>query len=234
MPNEEQHVLDYLNSVSSGVQKFISDAGQYAADHLGAPIDKGMDKSVDLVRGGINSVLTGLGLGKKAIPPPVTIVHKGFFERSQDWMLRHRALTAATLAFLGTGAIGTFLFYSHHLSRRRIRKAKKSKNGARKEAVVVAGNPTTPMIRSIVNDLDKRGFVVYVIVTSLEEKLAVEREGKPDVMPLSLELSDVRKPVLSLPLLTITVGTSTLHGSNIQRHPFNAYPSISWSFSPLH
>jgi hypothetical protein len=190
MSGIEQQLTDYLNSAGSSIHKFASNVGKYATEQFASPVDKAMDKSVDAVRGGIKSILTGLGLEKKlTIPPP--IIHRTLFERSQDWMSRNRALTAAIIAFVSTGAIGGLLFFSGNLTRKRLRKAKKSKSGARKEAIVVAGNPTTPMIRSVLSDLDKRGFVVYVIVTNMEEKLAVEREGKADVIPLSLELSDV-------------------------------------------
>jgi hypothetical protein len=190
MSGIEQQLVDYVNSATSSIHKFASDVGNYAAEQFASPVDKAMDKSVEAVRGGIKSILTGLGLEKKQIIPP-PIIHRRFFERSQDWMSRNRALTAAIIAFISTGAIGGLLFVSGNFNRKRLRRAKKSKSGARKEAVVVAGNPTTPMIRSVLGDLDKRGFVVYVIVTNIEEKNAVEREGKADVIPLSLELSDV-------------------------------------------
>lgn len=56
----------------------------------------------------------------------------GLTDRVQDWMTRHRALTAAIVAFVGTGCV---LLYGNKKLNSKRRKARKAGNGSRKEIV---------------------------------------------------------------------------------------------------
>lgn len=128
-------------------------------------------------------------------------------------MDEHRALTAALVAFAGTGG---WLVYSRRKAYARKRRAKRGPGGAKKEVVgalfledgvfisripkwliyctVVAGTPSSPLPWSIVLDLERRGFLVYVVVGSSREEDMVKSERKPDIMPLYLNVTDVRSP----------------------------------------
>lgn len=48
------------------------------------------------------------------------------------------------------------------------------------------------MTRSIANDLERRGFIIFITVTSSEEENAVRAEGREDIRPLWLDLTTVR------------------------------------------
>jgi Fungal family of unknown function (DUF1776) len=56
---------------------------------------------------------------------------------------------------------------------------------------VIAGVPGSPIVKSLTADLEKRGFIVYVIVTSDEEQAIVQAESRLDVKPLYLDLGNV-------------------------------------------
>lgn len=56
---------------------------------------------------------------------------------------------------------------------------------------VVAGSPHEPMTRSISCDLERRGFVVFVTVSSAEEDHMVQSENRTDIRPLWIDLTTV-------------------------------------------
>lgn len=114
-------------------------------------------------------------------------------------MSRHRALTAALVAFLGTGAV---LVYRQrklgHIGRRGKRRAKRAVNGARKEVVVVSGAIASPIAKSVVLDLERRGFIVYVVSHGAEDEQEVRALGRTDVRPMNMELFEVRPFTIQL------------------------------------
>lgn len=127
-------------------------------------------------------------------PPPSSSVAPtvpvGYLKYSQDWIERHRALTAAIVAFVGTGA---FIIWRR---RKRFnntkRRARRAKNGSRTEVVVLAGSPYSPLTRSLSLDLERRGFVVYIPVSNLAEEQLVQSESRVDIRPLNLDITSVR------------------------------------------
>lgn len=76
-------------------------------------------------------------------------------------------------------------------SNRKKRRARRAGNGARLEVVVVAGNPAEPMTRSVALDLERRGFIVYIVCNTIEEELLVQNESRPDIKPLMIDIVDV-------------------------------------------
>jgi hypothetical protein len=121
MTSDDQHFLDYLSGVSSSVSSFVAGFANDA--------DKTVSNAVESVRQSLGYL--GLKVTKK---PPVE-VHRTLFERTQIWTSRHRAITAAVVAFVGTGVIGALILYAQASSVNRKRRARKAKNGARKEVV---------------------------------------------------------------------------------------------------
>ncbi len=130
----------------------------------------------------------------KPVPPPpsVRITPKSpvkYLEASRDWISEHRAVTAAVIAFFGTGA---FIIWRTRRSDRAKRRAKKAKNGSRTEVVVLAGSPHSPLTRSLSLELERRGFIVYIPVNSLAEEHLIRSESRGDIHPLSLDITSVR------------------------------------------
>jgi hypothetical protein len=58
-------------------------------------------------------------------------------------------------------------------------------------SAVIAGSPTSPITKSISLDLERRGFIVYVVVNSVEEEHTVQSEARVDIRPLNLNIADV-------------------------------------------
>jgi hypothetical protein len=94
------------------------------------------------------------------------------------------------VAFVGTGGV---LVWRQKVEKGRRRRAKRAGNGARKEVVVVAGEVGSLLLRSLVGDLEKRGFVVYVVVKTVDEEDVIREEakGKSDVRPFLVDVNEV-------------------------------------------
>ena len=121
-------------------------------------------------------------------PPSRRMVPMGYFEACQRWVSEHRAVTAAAVAFVGTGA---FIIWRRRRADRTKRRAKRAKNGSRTEVVVVAGSPHSPLTKSLSQDLERRGFVVYIPVHSLSEEQLVQSEARADIRPLHIDITSV-------------------------------------------
>ena len=103
-------------------------------------------------------------------------------------MSKNRAITAAVISFVGTGAI---YIYVQRRYQTRKRRAKRAANGARKEVVVIAGPANSPVTKSLAYDLERRGFIIYVLVSSVEEEAIVQNEGRADIRPFHMDAMDV-------------------------------------------
>ena len=104
------------------------------------------------------------------------------------WLSEHRAVTAAVVAFIGTGA---FIVWRRRRANRAKRRAKRGKNGARTEMVILAGSSLSPLTTSLAHDLERRGFIVYIPTNSFGEEQAIQAEGKSDIRALTLDLTSV-------------------------------------------
>lgn len=59
---------------------------------------------------------------------------------------------------------------------------------------VIAGSPHEPMTRAIAGDLERRGYIVFVTVSSADEEQIVQSENRADIKPLWLDLTTVSIP----------------------------------------
>lgn len=86
------------------------------------------------------------------------------------------------------------LVWHQKIQKSKRRRARRTGNGTRLEVVVVAGEVGSLLLRSLIADLEKRGFIVYVIVKNIEEEDAIreEAEGKADVRPFLVDVNEVR------------------------------------------
>ena len=105
-------------------------------------------------------------------------------------MSSHKGLT--TFILIAAGG------FTYHVVKRSIprkkRRAKKASNGARLEVVVVAGSPSEPLVRSISLDLERRGFIVYIVCNTIEEEILVANGSRQDIKPLMIDIVDVCIP----------------------------------------
>jgi len=57
--------------------------------------------------------------------------------------------------------------------------------------VVLAGSPTLPLTRSLSLDLERKGFVVFIVCNTIEDEMMVQNLARPDVRPLTIDITDV-------------------------------------------
>ncbi|KAK6351865.1 hypothetical protein TWF718_005010 [Orbilia javanica] len=130
--------------------------------------------------------------GRKIPPPPppaAPVVIKGSAGKGLGavwgWVKDHKWLVAGLVVVVVGG--GVFVVKSRRQRGRR-RKALKAGNGARKEVVVIHGQPHDPIVKSTAHDLERRGFIVYIAVSSHEDEQVVLAEGKADIKPLQIDI----------------------------------------------
>lgn len=116
-------------------------------------------------------------------------------QQIQDWVSRHKILTGVIVVVCGTVV---FKGYKKTKSLRKTRRAKKARNGGRTEVIVIAGSPTLPLTKSLSLDMERRGFIVFVVCNAAEDEELVSSYARPDIKPLSIDTTDVS--VLSVPL----------------------------------
>ncbi|KAF2224042.1 hypothetical protein BDZ85DRAFT_260301 [Elsinoe ampelina] len=118
-------------------------------------------------------------------PPPRRLPPAAYFHNLQTWALRHKAITAGLAAFFGTGAV--YLLFQRYAYKQR-RRAKRTANGARTEVVVLAGSAVSPLTTALALDLERRGYIVYVVTNSPEDIQHVRDQKRVDIVPLNLDL----------------------------------------------
>lgn len=121
-------------------------------------------------------------------PPPRRLPPVSYLSSLQTWALKHRAVSAGLVAFFGTGAVYLFLQSRSYKQRRR---AKRTAHGARTEVVVLAGSAMSPLTTALALDLERRGYVVYVVTNSPEDIQHVRSQSRVDVLPFNLDLVHV-------------------------------------------
>ena len=57
--------------------------------------------------------------------------------------------------------------------------------------IVIIGPPAAPLTRSLALDLERRGFIVYVVVNAVEAEQLVHGESRVDIRPLLLDIGNV-------------------------------------------
>lgn len=113
--------------------------------------------------------------------------------RTQNFAIRHPIFTSFVVS-LGLSSAAYYVKYKVFKAGRRRRRAKKTSSGARIEVVIVAGSMHEPLARALVLDLERRGFIVFVVVASIEEERMVHTElssSRSEIRPLRLDPTDV-------------------------------------------
>ncbi|KAH8700686.1 hypothetical protein BGW36DRAFT_395734 [Talaromyces proteolyticus] len=179
MTSDDQFFLDFLSSIPHDVKRYSTEVAE--------AIDRHVDYAATVVKDTLTvyfpSIVYGSARDARLLHPPKP---RSVPERVYDWILRNRAWTAAIVAFFGTG--GVLLLGSRAFDQKK-RRARRAGNGARKEIVVIAGSPHEPMTRAIAEDLERRGFIVYVVVQTVEEEHIIQTQNRSDIRALHLDLT---------------------------------------------
>ncbi|KAG6037305.1 hypothetical protein E4U41_005206 [Claviceps citrina] len=138
-------------------------------NHVADYIDENVDRAAGVVRETLSQVKWLPDYVKPSPParPAVAVVAATRLERVQDWVGRHKVLTGVILV-----GCGTVLFRGFQASRsmRKTRRARRARNGGRTEVVVIAGSPSLPLTKSLSLDMERRGFVVYIVCNGAQDE----------------------------------------------------------------
>ncbi|KAJ5887530.1 hypothetical protein N7495_007571 [Penicillium taxi] len=181
MASDDQQFFNYLSSIPHDVRRYsleVADSIDRQVDHAAAVLRTTLSEQ-SWLPDPLRPSMPRSAIRAAAVP-------QGLTDRVQHWVIRNRAWTAAILAFVGTGCV---LLYGNKKLNGKRRKARKAGNGARKEIVVVAGSPHEPMTRAIAADLERRGYIVYITVSSANEEHIVQSENRADIKALWLDLT---------------------------------------------
>ncbi|KAG5922833.1 hypothetical protein E4U53_003650 [Claviceps sorghi] len=182
MSADNQQLLDIVVShVPPQLRQYSNDVAEY--------IDQNVDRAAGMVRETLSQVKWLPDYVKPSPParPVVAMVTMTRLERMQDWVSRHKILTGIIIVTCGTVI---FKGYQTTRSLKKTRRAKRAKNGGRSEVVVIAGSPTLPLTKSLSLDMERRGFIVYIVCNAKEEQDLVHALSRPDIKPLSLDTTD--------------------------------------------
>lgn len=181
MTSDDQYFLDLLSSIPRDAARY----GNAVADF----IDRQVDTLATEVKQWTDKINTPFSSSRapspiyQAPPPP-----KSFVQKTADWVSEHRVLVAVTVAFTGTTLL---LIHNKRKNERRKRRAKRTVTGAKKEVVVLASTIHDPLARSLAFDLERRGYIIYITVSSQAEYDLVARgsDARPDIRPLWMDLT---------------------------------------------
>lgn len=121
-----------------------------------------------------------------AIPAAMPV---GYVQACKTWVSEHRALTAAAVAFVGTGVFMLWWRRRRPSVKRRVHRAR---NGAKMEVVVLVGSLNAPLTRSLALDLERKGFIVYIPISDLKEEQLVQAMSRVDIRSLNMDITSVR------------------------------------------
>lgn len=188
---EQQLIRKQLSSVPNDIWRYSNNVADY--------VDKHLEKVSNTLREALSSSpwIPESHRPRPPPPPPKTfesvMASSSTYMRIHDWVLKNKIL--ATVIVIAVG--GATYHIIKRKSNRKKRRAKKAGNGARLEVVVVAGSPSEAITRSISLDLERRGFIVYIVCNTIEEEVLVQNESRPDIKPLMIDIVNVSYPFLS-------------------------------------
>lgn len=153
-------------------------------------IDKAVDKAAEGVRDTLASTswIPDYARPKTPAPPPLPVVYTSAWGRMSNWVARNKVTTG--LFVCGVGYV-TYRAVRYNKLARKSRRAKRAKNGGRSEVVVIAGSPSLPITKSLALDLERRGFIVFIVCNTIDDEMLVQALARPDIRGLSIDINDV-------------------------------------------
>ncbi|SPQ17942.1 22b6a110-6e2c-4351-8961-18b5f52eac51 [Thermothielavioides terrestris] len=181
MSADDQAFLDVLSSLPTDIQKYSRDVADF--------VDRHVDHIAETLRDALAKSQWVPEQFRPRPPPPPTIitVPTSALEKIQSWISRHKILVGFIAVTTGVVAYRT---YRSSALWRKTRRAKRARSGGRVEVVVIAGSPALPLTRSLSLDLERKGFIVFVVSNSHEDEVMVQNLSRPDIRPLSIDITD--------------------------------------------
>ncbi|KAL2165362.1 hypothetical protein VTH06DRAFT_660 [Thermothelomyces fergusii] len=181
MSADDQAFLDVLSSLPNNIQEY----SRHVADY----IDRHVDQVAETLRDALARAQWVPEQFRPPPPPPapMVMVPASALEKVQDWISKHKILVGIVTVATGVVAYRT---YRSTARWRKTRRARRSRSGGRMDVVVVAGSPALPLTRSLSLDMERKGFVVFVVCHSHEDEIMVQNLARPDIRPLTIDITD--------------------------------------------
>lgn len=232
MSADDQVFLDILSAVPNDIRRYSGDVADY--------VDKHLEKVSNVLREALSSSewLPESARPRPRQPPPQSFIESvspaSTYAQIYNWAMRNKILT--TIVIIAAGGV-TYHVIKKKTNRKK-RRAKRAGNGARLEVVVVAGSPSEPITRSISLDLERRGFIVYIVCNTIEEEVLVQNESRTDIKPLMIDIVDPISAHASIERFTTHLQTShaAFQGARAHHLTFRSLiliPSQTYPSSPI-
>lgn len=208
MPDFVDKVFEYTSKILGGTNAVLQNVYSTTADTLQSSIDstkvvgetvlngtKGVySKAQEIIPQGFEVVTNATGLSKVSHTPAPT----GVTDRLVGFLTKNVFTIGLGIAFPAAG------FAAYNVYRTLVpyqRYAKRLQNRYRYEVVLVVGSMNSTFVSKLVNDLNNRGYVVFVTVSDEQELRLVEEYNDQDIKPLVIDYtndSSVRNSLLKL------------------------------------
>ncbi|KAK0632065.1 hypothetical protein B0T14DRAFT_503198 [Immersiella caudata] len=182
MSADDQAFLDVLSSIPNDVKRYSVEVADF--------IDKNIDQIADIIRESLAGSPYVPEILRPRLPPPTPPVLQlpaTALEKVQNWISRHKFLTGFIVIATSTIAYRT---YRSNCRLRKVRRARRAGSGGRMDVVVIAGSPALPLTRSLSLDMERKGFIVYIVCNSHEDEVTVQRLSRPDIQPLTIDTTN--------------------------------------------
>ncbi|KAK3694062.1 hypothetical protein B0T22DRAFT_369990 [Podospora appendiculata] len=181
MSADDQVFLDVLSSLPNDIRRYSGEVADY--------IDQHVDSIAETIRVTLAKA-SWVPEGMRPRPPPPTpqlTLPTSAYEKLESWVSRHKILTGVIVVITGTVIYRT---YRSSALCRKTRRAKRARSGGRIEVVVIAGSPSLPLTRSLSLDLERKGFVVFVVSNGPEDEHMIQSLARPDIRALAIDTTD--------------------------------------------
>ncbi|KAH6651028.1 hypothetical protein F5144DRAFT_71618 [Chaetomium tenue] len=229
MSADDQAFLDVLSSLPNDIRKYSGNVADY--------VDKHVEQIAETLRDTIaNSQWVPEQFRPRPTPPPSIItVPASALERVQNWISRNRILVGFVVVTTGFVAYRTYKTTARWSKTRR---ARRSRSGGRMDVVVIAGSPALPLTRSLSLDLERKGFVVFVVANSHEDEIMIQHLARPDIRPLSIDITDPPSTGTSIDTFARYLQSTHAAIPNGKRHHLLLkavilIPSLNYQTSPI-
>ncbi|KAL2155012.1 hypothetical protein VTH82DRAFT_3688 [Thermothelomyces myriococcoides] len=229
MSADDQAFLDVLSSLPNDIQKYSRDVADF------------IDRHVDQIAGTVRDALANAQWVPeqfRPLPPPpapIVTVPVSALEKAQNWISRNRVLIGIVTVTTGIVAYRT---YRSSAQWRKTRRARRSRSGGRMDVVVIAGSPGLPLTRSLSLDMERKGFIVFIVCNSHEDEIMVQNLARPDIRPLNIDITDPTNAGNSIDAFARYLQVPHAAVPNSKRHHLSLkavilIPSLKYQTSPI-
>ncbi|QSZ29380.1 hypothetical protein DSL72_003894 [Monilinia vaccinii-corymbosi] len=227
MSADDQAFLDILSSVPNDIKKYSNDVADYVERHI--------ERVAASIRVSLASAEWIPPSARPRLPPAPPTPSVSVYAKIEQWVSRNKLLTGAIV--IGLGGL-TYHVIRKNSNYRKKRRAKRAATGARQEVVVIAGPPSEPITRSISLDLERKGFIVYVVCNTIEEEVLVQNEARKDIKPLMIDIADPSSTSAAIDRFTahLRAPHSPFQGGKTHFLTFRSLiliPSLTYPSSPI-